>query len=112
LSRVVLDVDFVDSHECFSSARVNLLATFVVASISVSLLLAMWPIFSVVDAAKELRAIASSLLGPTLVINLPKTDCSRNETLADYPNRFGSAAGADLGQLILRIARNSHRNSA
>ena len=51
----------------------RLLATFVLASISVSaLLLALWPIFSVVVAAKVLRAIASSLLGPTLVISLRK----------------------------------------
>ena len=46
----------------------RLLATLVVASISASaLLLALWPIFSVVVAAKVLHAIASSLLGPTLV---------------------------------------------
>ena len=46
----------------------RLLAALVVASISVSaLLLALWPIFSVVVAAKVLHAIASSLLGPTLV---------------------------------------------
>jgi MFS family permease len=44
------------------------LAAVVVASISASaLLLALWPIFSVVVAAKVLHAIASSLLGPTLV---------------------------------------------
>lgn len=46
----------------------RLLAALVVASISASaLLLALWPIFSVVVAAKILHAIASSLLGPTLV---------------------------------------------
>ena len=46
----------------------RLLAALVVASISASaLLLALWPIFSVVVAAKVLHAIASSLLGPTLV---------------------------------------------
>src|SRR5512136_1156045 len=46
----------------------RLLAAFVVASISASaLLLALWPIFSVVVAAKVLHAISSSLLGPTLV---------------------------------------------
>jgi MFS family permease len=46
----------------------RLLATLVVASISASaLLLALWPIFNVVVAAKVLHAIASSLLGPTLV---------------------------------------------
>jgi len=45
-----------------------LLAALAVASISASaLLLALWPIFSVVVAAKVLHAIASSLLGPTLV---------------------------------------------
>ena len=44
------------------------LAALAVASISASaLLLAYWPIFSVVVAAKVLHAIASSLLGPTLV---------------------------------------------
>ena len=44
------------------------LAALAVASISASaLLLALWPIFSVVVAAKVLHAIASSLLGPTLV---------------------------------------------
>lgn len=46
----------------------RLLAALAVASISASaLLLALWPIFSVVVAAKVLHAIASSLLGPTLV---------------------------------------------
>ena len=46
----------------------RLLAALAVASISASaLLLAYWPIFSVVVAAKVLHAIASSLLGPTLV---------------------------------------------
>ena len=46
----------------------RLLAALAVASISASaLLLALWPIFSVVIAAKVLHAIASSLLGPTLV---------------------------------------------
>ena len=46
----------------------GLLAALAVASISASaLLLAYWPIFSVVVAAKVLHAIASSLLGPTLV---------------------------------------------
>ncbi|MGB8125421.1 MAG: MFS transporter, partial [Pseudolabrys sp.] len=46
----------------------RLLAAIVVVSISASaLLLALWPIFSVVVAAKVLHAIASSLLGPTLV---------------------------------------------
>ena len=46
----------------------RLLAALAVASISVSaLLLALWPIFSVAVAAKVLHAIASSLLGPTLV---------------------------------------------
>ena len=46
----------------------RLLAALAVASISASaLLLAFWPIFSVVVAAKVLHAIASSLLGPTLV---------------------------------------------
>jgi MFS family permease len=46
----------------------RLLAALVVASISASaLLLALWPIFSVVVAAKVLHAVASSLLGPTLV---------------------------------------------
>ena len=46
----------------------RLLAALAVASISVSaLLLALYPIFSVVVAAKVLHAIASSLLGPTLV---------------------------------------------
>jgi MFS family permease len=46
----------------------RLLAAFAVASISASaLLLSLWPIFSVVVAAKVLHAIASSLLGPTLV---------------------------------------------
>jgi MFS family permease len=46
----------------------RLLAALVVASISASaLLLALWPIFSVVVAAKVLHAISSSLLGPTLV---------------------------------------------
>jgi MFS family permease len=46
----------------------RLLAALAVASISSSaLLLALWPIFSVVVAAKVLHAIASSLLGPTLV---------------------------------------------
>ena len=46
----------------------SLLAALAVASISASaLLLALWPIFSVVVAAKVLHAIASSLLGPTLV---------------------------------------------
>lgn len=46
----------------------RLLAALVVALISASaLLLALWPIFSVVVAAKVLHAIASSLLGPTLV---------------------------------------------
>lgn len=46
----------------------RLLAALVVASISASaLLLALWPIFNVVVAAKVLHAIASSLLGPTLV---------------------------------------------
>jgi MFS family permease len=44
------------------------LAAFVVALISASaLLFAVWPTFSVVVAAKVLHAIASSLLGPTLV---------------------------------------------
>ncbi|MGC1898479.1 MAG: MFS transporter, partial [Pseudolabrys sp.] len=44
----------------------RLLAALAVASISASaLLLALWPIFSVVVAAKVLHAIASSLLGPT-----------------------------------------------
>ncbi|MGA8802542.1 MAG: MFS transporter, partial [Pseudolabrys sp.] len=42
----------------------RLLAALAVASISASaLLLALWPIFSVVVAAKVLHAIASSLLG-------------------------------------------------
>jgi len=46
----------------------RLLAALAVASISASaLLLALWPIFSVVIAAKVLHAIASSLLGPALV---------------------------------------------
>ena len=46
----------------------RLLAALAVASISASaLLLALWPVFSVVVAAKVLHAIASSLLGPTLV---------------------------------------------
>ena len=46
----------------------RLLAALAVASISASaLLLALWPIFSVAVAAKLLHAIASSLLGPTLV---------------------------------------------
>ncbi|MGB6416003.1 MAG: MFS transporter [Pseudolabrys sp.] len=46
----------------------RLLAALAVASISASaLMLALWPIFSVVVAAKVLHAIASSLLGPTLV---------------------------------------------
>ena len=46
----------------------RLLAALAVASISASaLLLALWPIFSVAVAAKVLHAIASSLLGPTLV---------------------------------------------
>ena len=46
----------------------RLLAALAVASISASaLLLALWPIFSMVVAAKVLHAIASSLLGPTLV---------------------------------------------
>lgn len=46
----------------------RLLAALAVASISASaLLLALWPTFSVVVAAKVLHAIASSLLGPTLV---------------------------------------------
>src|SRR5512144_1593042 len=46
----------------------RLLAALVVALISASaLLLALWPIFSVVVAAKVLHAVASSLLGPTLV---------------------------------------------
>lgn len=46
----------------------RLLAALAVVSISASaLLLALWPIFSVVVAAKVLHAIASSLLGPTLV---------------------------------------------
>jgi MFS family permease len=46
----------------------RLLATLSVASISASaLLLALWPIFSVAVVAKMLHAIASSLLGPTLV---------------------------------------------
>ncbi|HMI12075.1 MAG TPA: MFS transporter [Bradyrhizobium sp.] len=46
----------------------RLLAALAVASISASaLLLALWPIFSVVVAAKVQHAIASSLLGPTLV---------------------------------------------
>jgi len=46
----------------------RLLATLAVALVSASaLLLALWPIFSVVVAAKVLHAIASSLLGPTLV---------------------------------------------
>jgi len=45
----------------------RLLAALAVASISASaLLLALWPIFSVVVAAKVLHAIASSLLVPTL----------------------------------------------
>ena len=46
----------------------RLLAALAVASISASaLLLALWPIFSVAVAAKVLHAVASSLLGPTLV---------------------------------------------
>jgi MFS family permease len=46
----------------------RLLAALAVASISAcALLLALWPIFSVAVAAKVLHAIASSLLGPTLV---------------------------------------------
>ena len=46
----------------------RLLAALAVASISASaLLLALWPTFSSVVAAKILHAIASSLLGPTLV---------------------------------------------
>ena len=46
----------------------RLLAAVAVASISASaLLLALWPIFSMVVAAKVLHAIASSLLGPTLI---------------------------------------------
>jgi MFS family permease len=46
----------------------RLLAALAVASISASaLLLAYWPIFSLVVAAKVLHATASSLLGPTLV---------------------------------------------
>jgi len=46
----------------------RLLAALAVAAISASaLLLALWPIFSVMVAAKVLHAIASSLLGPTLV---------------------------------------------
>ena len=46
----------------------RMLAALAVASISASaLLLALWPTFSVVVAAKVLHAIASSLLGPTLV---------------------------------------------
>ena len=50
------------SRACQTPARLA------VASISASaLLLALWPIFSVVVAAKVLHAIASSLLGPTLV---------------------------------------------
>ena len=44
----------------------RLLATFVVASITVSALL----LFSVAVAAEVLRAVASSLLGPMLVISL------------------------------------------
>jgi MFS family permease len=45
----------------------RLLAALAVASISASaLLLALWPIFSVVVAAKVLHAIANSLLAPTL----------------------------------------------
>jgi hypothetical protein len=91
----------------------RLLVTFVVASNSVSaLLLALWPIFSVVVAAESTARDRKFVARATMVISLRKTDCSRNERLADYRNRFGSAAGADLGQPILRIARNSHRNSA
>ena len=46
----------------------RLLAALAVASISASaLLLALWPTFNSVVAAKILHAIASSLLGPTLV---------------------------------------------
>jgi hypothetical protein len=85
----------------------RLLATFVVASITVSALL----LFSVAVAAEVLRAVASSLLGPMLVISLPKTDCSRNESWPIIVTGSAAPPAQTWGTPFLRIARNSHRNS-
>jgi hypothetical protein len=85
----------------------RLLATFVVASITVSALL----LFSVVVAAEVLRAIASSLLGPTLVISLRKRTA---QEMKGWPIIVTGlpAPPAHTWDSLLRIARNSHRNSA